>query len=469
LNIENKHIVFFIGIGGIGMSALARWFKLQGKYVSGYDRTETTLTRKLIEEGIHVFYDDSAESIPEKVRKEVEDTLVIFTPAIPADNHILNYLRNENYSIHKRSEILGLITGQNFTVAVAGTHGKTTTCSIIAHIAKEADLNSIAFLGGITQNYSSNLIFNKKEEESLIVIVEADEYDRSFLTLNPDIAVITAVDSDHLDIYGSKEDMEAGYTEFILKIKPNGLLIIKKGLLESIFPEGRTDIRIIEYNLDHNPVRSENIRIEKEEMRFCYKSPDTDIENIPLSIPGFYNIENSIAAITVGLQLGIEGPLIKSALSSFRGIKRRFEYILYTDDLVFIDDYAHHPEEIKALLSSLRAIFENRKITAVFQPHLFTRTRDFAEEFAHCLDIADEVILLDIYPAREKPIPGISPKIILEKMTIENRKQTTNIELIELLSSNDLDVLVTIGAGDIDKLINPIKIMLETKYEISKN
>lgn len=469
MNLENKHIIFFIGIGGIGMSALARWFALQGKDVSGFDRTETTLTRKLIDEGIHVFYDDLVESIPEKVNKDVEDTLVIYTPAIPSDNHILSYLKSQNYSIHKRSEVLGLISGQNFTVAVAGTHGKTTTCSLIAHIVKEADLNSIAFLGGITQNYSSNLIFNKKEDERLIVIAEADEYDRSFLTLNPNIAVITAVDSDHLDIYGSKEDMEAGYTEFILKIKPNGILIIKKGLMEMIFPETRKDIRIIEYNLDHNPVRSENIRIEKEEMRFSYKSTDTDIENISLSIPGFYNVENSIAAITVGLELGIDGPLIKSAFSSFRGIKRRFEYILYTDDLVFIDDYAHHPEEVKALLISLRAIFENRKITAVFQPHLFTRTRDFAVEFAQCLDIADEVIMLDIYPAREKPIPGISPKIILEKMTLENKKIATNIELIELLSSNDLEVLVTIGAGDIDKLINPIKIMLETKYEISKS
>ena len=298
-------------------------------------------------------------------------------------------------------------------------------------------------------------------------MVEADEYDRSFLTLNPDIAVVTSLDPDHLDIYGNHAEMEKGYKDFVDKIKNKGSLIICKGLYHQIVPEDRNDIIVMEYGLNHSPIRSENIRLEKDEVRFCYHSPGEVIENIPFSLPGFHNIENALAAITVCIVLGIDGSVIKSAISNFRGIKRRFEFILYTDDLVFLDDYAHHPQEIKALLSSLRAMFEGRKISVIFQPHLYTRTRDFAGEFALALDLADEVILIDIYPAREQPIEGVSSELILERMNIADKKICTKVDMIEELDERDLDVLVTIGAGDIDQLVEPIKIMLSTKYEIS--
>jgi UDP-N-acetylmuramate--alanine ligase len=469
LNLDSKYGIYFVGIGGIGMSALARWFKRQGKFVAGYDRTETPLTRLLEEEGIEVSYEDFSSSIPEKITDKPKSSLVVFTPAIRSDSEILNYFKDHKYTLRKRSEVLGSITRQGFTIAVAGTHGKTTTSGLIAHILKENNQNMVAFLGGILQSYETNLVINKKSGQSLNIVVESDEYDRSFLTLSPDIAVVTAVDPDHLDIYGEFSEMQKGFSDFINKLKNKGTLIIYKGLYEKIIPGERPDIKVMEYGLSHIPIRAENIRLEKEEVRFDYYSPAESIENIPLSLPGFHNIENAIAAITVCLRMGIDGSAIKAALSSFRGIKRRFEYILYTDNIVFIDDYAHHPEEIKALLSSIRAIYEGHKITALFQPHLYTRTRDFAAEFAEALDLADEVLLMDIYPAREKPIKGIGPEMILEKMHIEKKSLCSKVDVIEELDERDLDILVTIGAGDIDQLVGPIKILLSTKYEISEN
>lgn len=459
--------IYFIGIGGIGMSALARWFNHQGKSIAGYDRTQTSLTSQLEDEGILISYEDSKETIPEKIKAGLKETLIIYTPAIPSENHILKYFIDNKFKLKKRSEILGEISKNNFTIAVAGTHGKTTTSSLIAHILKEANINTAAFLGGIIQNYDSNLIINEKPGQKLNIVVEADEYDRSFLTLNPDVAIITALDPDHLDIYGSFPEMEKGFRDFVNKIKNKGTLIVNKGLYEKAVPEERSDIKVMEYGLSHIPIRSENIRLEKDSVRFCYHSPGTVIENIPFSLPGFHNIENAIAAITACLLVGIDGSVIKSAISNFRGIKRRFEFVLYTDDLVFIDDYAHHPEEIKALLSSLRAMFEARKITAVFQPHLFTRTRDFAREFAEVLNLADEVILLDIYPAREEPIPGVTSDLIKERMTINNKIICSKVDLIEEIDIRDLDILVTIGAGDIDQVVEPLKKMLSTKYEIT--
>ena len=467
MNLEQTYGIYLVGIGGIGMSALARWFKRQEKYIAGYDRTETPLTRQLAREGIHITYEDSVDAIPVKVIDNSRDTLVVYTPAIPEDNEILNFFKHNRFKLKKRSEVLGEISQHNYTIAVAGTHGKTTTSAIIAHILKEAKVNMVAFLGGILQNYNSNLVIHEKAGNPLIMVVEADEYDRSFLTLNPEIAVITALDPDHLDIYGSYEEMEKGFRDFVNKIRNKGSLVIHKGLLERVVPENRQDIIVTEYGLNHIPVRSENIRLEKEEVRFTYQSPGTTIENIPFALPGFHNIENALAAITVCLKLGIDTSAIKSAISNFRGIKRRFEYILYTDELVYIDDYAHHPEEIRALLSSLRAIYENRKITVVFQPHLFSRTRDLASEFARALDLAEEVLLLDIYPAREKPIEGVSAALILDKITVAHKMICNRTELIEKLKHSDLDVLVTVGAGDIDQLVEPIKTMLSTKYEIS--
>jgi UDP-N-acetylmuramate--alanine ligase len=469
LNLEKTYGFYFIGIGGIGMSALARWFKIQGKFVAGYDRTETQLTKQLVSEGISICYEDTPENIPDKIREERNGILIISTPAIPGDNKILNYFTLNKFLIKKRSEVLGTISKHNFTIAVAGTHGKTTTSGLIAHILKEANRNTIAFLGGILQNYESNLIRNEKAGQSLQMVVEADEYDRSFLTLNPDISVITSIDPDHLDIYGDISVMKHGFRDFINKIKHKGTLIIKKGLMEGVMPDDRQDIIVREYGLSHCPIRSESIHLEEEGVRFSYQSPGSAIENIPFALPGFHNVENAIAAITVCLSIGIDGSIIKSAISNFRGIKRRFEFVLYSDDVVFIDDYAHHPEEIKALFSSLRAMFDGRKITAVFQPHLFSRTRDFAKEFAEALDLADELLLMDIYPAREQPVEGVSSELILDKMNLYEKGIFNKAAIIEELSSRDLDILITIGAGDIDQMVDPIKTMLTTKYEISEN
>ena len=467
MKLKKVNSVYFIGIGGIGMSALARWFNRQGKFIAGYDRTQTHLTSQLQEEGIRISFEDSTDAIPERIKEEPKYSLIIYTPAIPSDNQILNYFIERKFKLKKRSEVLGEISKDNFTIAVAGTHGKTSTSSLIAHILKEANMNSAAFLGGIVQNYDSNLIIHEKSGQKLKIVVEADEYDRSFLRLNPDVAIITALDPDHLDIYGNLPEMEKGFRDFVNKIKKKGTLIINKSLHEKVVPEDRKDIKVMEYGLSHIPIRSENIRLEKDTVRFCYHSPGTVIENIPFSLPGFHNIENAIAAITACLLLGIDGTIIKSAISNFRGIKRRFEFILYTDDLVFIDDYAHHPEEIKALLSSLRAMFEGQKITAIFQPHLFTRTRDFAKEFAEVLELADEVILLDIYPAREKPIQGVTSELIMERMAISEKTICSKADIIEEIDKRDLDILVTIGAGDIDQIVEPLRIMLSTKYEIT--
>jgi len=469
LNFGKTYGIYFVGIGGIGMSALARWFNLQGKIIAGYDRTETALTRQLAEEGMTIKYEDSVDSIPERMKEDNKDILVIYTPAIPSNNEILKFFMSKRYTVKKRSEVLGAISQHYRTVAVAGTHGKTTTSALIAHVLKETHVNMAAFLGGILQNYNSNLVIHEKAGSSPKMVVEADEYDRSFLTLHPDIAVITAVDPDHLDVYGNYPEMEKGFRDFTGNIKNNGSLIIHKGLLEQVVPEGREDLKVIEYGLHHIPVRSENIKLEKEKVRFTYQSPGTIIENIPFSLPGFHNIENAVAAITVCLQLGIGPAAIKSAISNFKGIKRRFEYILYTDKLVFIDDYAHHPEEIKALLSSLRAIFKGRTITVIFQPHLFSRTRDLAREFAEALDLADKVLLLDIYPAREKPMEGVTSGLILDRMKIGEKKICSKIDLIEDLKTMNLDILVTVGAGDIDQLVEPIKVMLTTKYEIPED
>jgi UDP-N-acetylmuramate--alanine ligase len=450
------------------MSALARWFKKQGKNIAGYDRTRTALCQQLETEEMDIIYQDEVQSIPESFKQANPSTLVIYTPAIPADQQILTFFRQHEFQVKKRSEVLGDITREYFTIAVAGTHGKTTTSTLIAHIVKEANLNSVAFLGGIATNYQSNLIIHENPADlTLKVIVEADEYDRSFLTLRPDIAVITALDPDHLDIYGDEAEMKSSYSRFVNHVKDQGYLVIRKNLKDDVLSPSNRHVRVKEYNLNNHPIRADKIRIEKEETRFNYVSPGIVIENIPYAFPGYHNIENAVAAITVGLLLNIKEDIIKSALSTFRGIKRRFEYILYTDNVIYIDDYAHHPEEIKAFLYSVRSIFNEHKITAVFQPHLFTRTRDFAISFGTSLDLADEVILLDIYPAREKPLPGVTSDLIFDNIKEAEKLKSTKDELLNVLRKRDIDVLVTIGAGDIDQLVIPIKNLLKEKYEIS--
>ncbi len=468
MSFESIHRIYFIGIGGIGMSAMARWFSKQGKKVAGYDRTRSNLCQQLEVEGMEIIYQDEEKSILPEYRNADPSTLVIYTPAIPADQHILSFFRQHEFQLRKRSEVLGEITREYFTIAVAGTHGKTSTSTLIAHLVKEANLNSVAFLGGIASNYHSNLIIHENPADAgLKVVVEADEYDRSFLTLRPDIAVITALDPDHLDIYGDEKEMKSSYARFVSHIKDQGYLVIKKNLKEEVLDPTDKRVHVKEYNLEHHPIRAEKIRIEKEETRFNYVSPETVIENIPYAFPGYHNIENAVAAITVALLLNIKEDIIKSALSTFRGIKRRFEYILYSENVVFIDDYAHHPEEIRAFLHSVRSIFTEQKITAVFQPHLFTRTRDFSGSFGQSLDLADEVILLDIYPAREKPIPGVTSELIFNRIRKAEKTKSTRDELMDILRERDIEVLVTIGAGDIDQLVIPIRNLLIEKYEIS--
>jgi UDP-N-acetylmuramate--alanine ligase len=442
---------YFLGIGGIGMSALARYFNKLGKKVAGYDKIETSLTKELTEEGIEIHYEENINAIPSEILSNKSDTLVVVTPAIPKNHTEWNYFINNRYSIVKRSELLGLLTKESKTVAVAGTHGKTTTSTIIAHLIKQSGINSSAFLGGIAKNYNSNLLLSK---EKGLIVVEADEYDRSFLTLYPSMAVITSMDADHLDIYGSKEYMEESYRLFAQQVNSNGIIIAKKGLNlgENISATVKT------YSIrEEADYVANNIRVEDGKFVFDFVSADKKIENIIWGMPGRHNVENAIAAIAVALNIGVKEEIIKSALLSFEGVKRRFEFHIRTSKNVYIDDYAHHPEELKACIEGIRELYIDKKITGVFQPHLYSRTRDFAEGFAQSLDMLDECILLDIYPARELPIEGVSSQTIMDRMKLKNKKLLSKEALLEYINEKKPEVLVTLGAGDIDQLVEPIK------------
>lgn len=460
MRIEDKHIVYFLGIGGIGMSALARWFMHLGKKVYGYDKTETPLTQKLIQEGAKIHYDDSTEDIPQEVLNLKDEVLVVLTPAIPANHVELNFLKEHDYPILKRSEVLGLITKELYTVAVAGTHGKTTTSSMIAHILKVAKKPSLSLMGGILQGYESNLIIEGEPTTETVAVLEADEYDKSFLRLSPDIAIVTSADADHLDIYGAHEEMKSSFSQFINQTSAKGHIYINEKLKSWLINEN-PEITNHTYALEKGENKASNIHISGTDFIFDFHGQTSTIEEIKLPIPGYHNVENAVAAIAVSLQLGIDAEVIKAALSSFKGIKRRFEYHIKTDDLVYIDDYAHHPMEIKAFLHSVKSLYPNKKITAIFQPHLFTRTRDFVVGFAESLDLVDEVILMNIYPARELPIEGITTKIISDKMKNPNHYLVEENELLDKVAKIDSEIILTIGAGDIDQFVQPIKELLE--------
>jgi UDP-N-acetylmuramate--alanine ligase len=457
--LKDINAVYFIGIGGIGMSALARYFHSKGKKVSGYDRVETGLTKELEGEGINVHYEENLDLIPKYVE------LVVYTPAIPEDHKELLFYRENGYKVVKRSDVLEMITESSFNICVAGTHGKTTITTLIAHLLRDSGFGCTAFLGGIAVNYDTNFWGS----ENNVCVVEADEYDRSFLKLNPDIAVITAMDADHLDIYGSAETMEEAFIEFSQKIKPGGLLVSKFGLKRS--KELKKE-KHISYSLQNEAAdaHARNIKMENGSYAFDVRIKEEEIENITLHMGGMHNLENAVAAIAVASSLEIGNEKIRSAISSFKGVKRRFEYIIKNDRLVYIDDYAHHPEELKALINGAKSLFRQRKCTMVFQPHLYTRTRDLADGFAEALDLADEIILLPIYPARELPIQGVNSEMILDKMKRESRGIKTKDELIEWIN-NDYskkinkefgDILITAGAGDIDTLVKPIGEILKT-------
>lgn len=442
------------------MSALARWFNANNYFVAGYDKTTTPLTQKLEAEGISIHYEDSVELIPTKVSSDNKTSLVVYTPAVPKEHLEFNFLKDNGFEILKRSQVLGELTKNCFTIAVAGTHGKTTTSSMIAHILKSSGRNCTAFVGGIMANYDSNLIIGKDGEDN-IIIVEADEFDRSFLTLHPDIAVITAVDADHLDIYGSADSLKDSFKDFIRNIKNNGKLFIEERSVLKIDMEGLGVVDFETYGLENGQIYAEKTSVLEGEFKFDFKGSNSQINDLILPLPGFHNVENCVAAIAVANELNIESEKIKKALKEYKGVKRRFEYIIKTNNLIFIDDYAHHPEEIRALLKSARALFQEKKITVIFQPHLFTRTRDFAEGFSETLSLADEVILLDIYPARELPINGVNSEMLMAAIGSTKKGVLAKEELIGELKKRNLEVLLTIGAGDIDALVQPIKEALE--------
>lgn len=446
------------------MSALARYFNAMGKSVSGYDKTQTSLTDELSAEGIEVHYEDNIELINPELRTPNSELLVVWTPAVPKDHSELKYFQKNNYTIKKRSEVLGMITEQTFTIAVAGTHGKTTTSSLIAHILKFSNVDCTAFLGGITQNYGTNLLLSeklknpkKKSKIKPITIVEADEYDRSFLTLHPDIAVITSADADHLDIYGDQKQMEESYSQFANQVKEGGVLIIKKGVDKVLVIE-KSGKKLLTYSLHQSSdYYARKIAIKKGQYIFDVVTPEQAVRGMLLGIPGRHNVENAVAAVAVAQHMNVFSGNIKNALSAFKGVKRRFEYHIKSDKLVYIDDYAHHPEELRACISAVKEMYPSKKVTGIFQPHLFTRTRDFANEFARSLELLDDLILLDIYPAREKPIEGVTSEMLLEKVRGKSKKLVHKKDLVDEIKRREPEVLITLGAGDIDTMIEPIK------------
>ena len=453
MNINNIHNVYFIGIGGIGMSALARYFKNIGKNVAGYDKTPTQLTDELQELGINIHFADDIAKI-EHNYLEKENTLIVITPAIPKSHSEWNYFISNGFTIKKRAEVLGIITQNTFCFAVAGTHGKTTTSSILAHILYESKLDVISFLGGIVENYNSNLIGNGKT----VTVVEADEFDRSFLHLHPNVACITSIDADHLDIYENKTAFEDSFKEFALKVASNNLYITHNLPLQGI--KVCVENKKEPSNLD---IVAYNIRIENGNYVFHVKYHLEVIKDIVFSLPGHHNIYNALMALAMAKSYGVTNNDIKSALQSFKGIRRRFSYQIKTEKLIYIDDYAHHPTEINAVYQAVKERYADKKNIAIFQPHLFSRTRDFLNEFANSLSQFDEILLLDIYPARELPIEGVTSEKLLEKINNENKKLITKDSLFKEIINSNAVVYITIGAGDIGEMVKDIKNTLNEK------
>lgn len=449
IKLKDIQNIYFIGIGGIGMSALARYFESRNVTVSGYDRSQSDLSRELENEGIKIHYEENVSLIPKNV------DAVVYTPAVPSSHAELVYYRDNNYEVMKRSDILQIITQDSFNICVAGTHGKTTITTMIAHILRDSGFGCNAFLGGIAANYHTNFWSSEKN----ICVVEADEYDRSFLKLSPDVAVITAMDPDHLDIYGTGEEVENAFIQFSKKIKDHGCLVSKYGLKRDDALKAKIKFT---YSFDNEgaDVFAKNISVENGSYVFEIESKSWNLKNVHLHMGGLHNIENAVAAITVAKYVKIEDAQIKKAVASFKGVKRRFEYILKNKDHILIDDYAHHPEELRALITGVRSLFGDKKCTVVFQPHLFSRTNDLAKEFAQSLDLADEVILLPIYPARELPMEGVSSELVLNNMQLPQKQILSKDAMIEWVKVYQPELLVMCGAGDIDVLIEPVKNIL---------
>jgi UDP-N-acetylmuramate--alanine ligase len=459
--------VFFLGIGGIGMSALARWFQANGHHVSGYDKTETPLTQALAAEGIAVHYADAVENIPAEVLENRAQCLVVLTPAIPADSVEWEWLRTQGYDIRKRSQVLGVLTQGRYTIAVAGTHGKTTTSSMVAHLLHHAGLDVGAFLGGIAVNLGSNLLLPATSEAP--IVVEADEYDRSFLTLFPDVAIVTSTDADHLDIYGDQSALIESFCQFVGQIKPGGALLLNHTADPRVAAAAPVGTRIIRYGLtaEQGPeLFAANVSAEGHQFHFDLRSPQETVTDLELAVPGYHNVENMLAAAAVAQIQGVGPEQLRAAVAAYRGVRRRFEFVVTTRKNVYLDDYAHHPREIEAFLRSVRALYPGKRLRVIFQPHLFTRTRDFAEGFSKSLSIADEVFLLDIYPAREKPLPGITSAVLLANITAPIKAIVTKQQALDAARTDEhFDVLATVGAGDIDTLVPQLKLILTERWK----
>lgn len=458
MNTNTLKAVYFVGAGGIGMSALVRYFLSKGKAVGGYDRTASALTEKLRQEGADIHYEDNVALIPE-VFLNPETTLIVYTPAIPAEHKELTYFREHNFEIQKRAQVLGMITQTERGLCVAGTHGKTTTSTMAAFLLDNSHVKCNAFLGGISKNYGTNLLVS---DQSDFVVIEADEFDRSFHWLTPYATVITATDSDHLDIYGTHEAYLESFRKYTSLIRPDGYLIIKKGI--DLQPDVKEGVTVYTYSDKEGDFHAENIRIDNGEIFFDFISPLGNIKDVQLGVPVYVNIENGIAAMALAQIGGATAEEIKAAMPQFKGVDRRFDFKLKNDHIVFLSDYAHHPAEIKQSVSSLRMLYPDKKLTAIFQPHLYTRTRDFYKDFADSLSLLDEVILLDIYPARELPIEGVTSKLIYDNLRPGIEKTMCHKEdLIELLKTKKIEVLITLGAGDVDNYVTPIYELLKDR------
>lgn len=452
--------VYFVGAGGIGMSALARYFRAKGMQVAGYDKTPSDLTAALIDEGIRIHYADDISLIPEDC-KQPDSTLVVYTPAIPETHTELNYFKTNGFTLMKRARVLGEITRTERGLCVAGTHGKTTTSSMLAHLLKQSHVDCNAFLGGILKNYNSNLMLSDKSD---LAVIEADEFDRSFHWLSPYMAVITAVDPDHLDIYGTPEAYRESFEHFTSLIRPDGCLVMKKGLhLQPRLPKGA---KLYTYSAtEEADFFARNIRIGNGDILFDFVTPDACIPDVKLGVPVKVNIENGVAAMALAWLNGVTPEEIRSGMASFAGPVRRFDFHLKKEDIVLLDDYAHHPAELRASIQSVKELYPNKKVTGIFQPHLYTRTRDFAADFAASLSLLDELILLDIYPAREEPIPGVTSQIIFDQVTIPNKRLIRKEELLDLVRKEaaSFEVVLMVGAGNIDRLVEPVKQILEKR------
>lgn len=459
MKLSEIHSVYFVGIGGIGMSAIARWFHQRGVLVGGYDRVETTLTSQLSREGIWIHYEDHLEGIPGAFMK-AESSLIIYTPAVPETHSELSFFQSGAFHVMKRSEILGLISKNHYTVAVAGTHGKTTTSSMVAHLLHHSEQGCSAFIGGIMTNYETNLLVGN---DAAPVVVEADEFDRSFHRLLPNHSIVTSVDPDHLDIYGNEEEMKKAFVHFIDLSGEQGETLLNYQVLDEVKSLLHHPFRT--YGMNEGDIQARNLRADNGCSVFDYHG-EVVIENLKLMVPGFHNVENAVAAITVALDLGMDVETIADAIGSYRGVKRRFEYIIKSSELIMIDDYAHHPTEISAFLRSVKSLFPDKKVTAIFQPHLYSRTNDFQQGFAESLSLADEVVLLDIYPAREEPMEGVSSEIIFDKMTLKHKVMCLKNDLMAVMKSRNVELVCTIGAGDIDKEVSKLKEFYLNQYEI---